>query len=365
MEENFIKDSKIQTGPMMISLDITYRCTLRCLHCFNSSGEHNLGIEEMSDENVLDVVRDILELKPNVICICGGEPLLRKELIYKIAKLLTDESKNEIVVNMVTNGELVTREVAQNLKDSGISNIQVSLDGHCDELHDWIRNKKGSFKKAVQAIKYLKECNLRVGVATTPTLRNINQIEKVVELCEKLKVDEFRMQPLMLLGRAEQNLKDYMPEYNDYRKLARYINKKKVNNVGTNKMQFDWGDPIDHLVRSKTRIDGYSHYVGINAYGDITVSPYLPIKFGNIRRNSLLKYWNNGLSEAWGINLLRQIAELPKSCSELDITEINSNLPRVYKEKNIDLDLIKIKDINSVTLDNIHKYNLEGEFIYE
>ena len=92
-------------------IDVTNKCTLRCLHCFNSSGGlKNQRMDEMSDEELERMAYDVIDCRPVSICMCGGEPLLRKESIYKIANY----SKNTCVdVNMVTNGELMTKEIAK------------------------------------------------------------------------------------------------------------------------------------------------------------------------------------------------------------------------------------------------------------
>ena len=165
-------------------IDVTNKCTLRCLHCFNSSGGlKNQRMDEMSDEELERMAYDVIDCRPVSICMCGGEPLLRKESIYKIANY----SKNTCVdVNMVTNGELMTKEIAKKLWQSGISSIQVSLDGSTEEVVDWLRNKKGAYKNAINAIKYLDDTrqelgiNRKISVSFIPHKKNFEQLEEVI-----------------------------------------------------------------------------------------------------------------------------------------------------------------------------------------
>ena len=42
-------------------------------------------MDEMSDEELERMAYDVIDCRPVSICMCGGEPLLRKESIYKIA----------------------------------------------------------------------------------------------------------------------------------------------------------------------------------------------------------------------------------------------------------------------------------------
>lgn len=75
-------------GPHQISFDITNKCNLRCLHCYNSSGENLASQNELTDQEVLDFIDEFKSIKLLNFCFCGGEPLLRKELIVEAAKRL-------------------------------------------------------------------------------------------------------------------------------------------------------------------------------------------------------------------------------------------------------------------------------------
>lgn len=53
---------------------------------------------------MMKIADQIIEVKPVLVCFCGGEPMVRFELVKKLAKKLTE---NEILVNMVSNGYLM------------------------------------------------------------------------------------------------------------------------------------------------------------------------------------------------------------------------------------------------------------------
>ena len=54
METNLVGLS----GPIMISIDVTYRCNFRCKHCFNGSGAPLLG-DELSDAELLTIAKSV------------------------------------------------------------------------------------------------------------------------------------------------------------------------------------------------------------------------------------------------------------------------------------------------------------------
>lgn len=96
------------------AIDLTYKCTFRCLHCFNSSGEHSLNKQELSDAEILQFIDDINNYSVGLISIGGGEALLRKELILQISDYLSGNN-SKIDLALVTNGYLMTKEYASQL----------------------------------------------------------------------------------------------------------------------------------------------------------------------------------------------------------------------------------------------------------
>lgn len=344
----------ITTVPYSVSLDITYKCNLRCLHCFNSSGEHETGQKELTDNEILATCDDIVSLQPSSVCICGGEPLLRKELVYKVIKKLTEGSNNKIIVNMVTNGELLTNEVADNLKASGITTVQVSIDGGTKDTHEWIRNKKGTYEKAINALKYLNKIGVDTAVSCLPTKRSLPEIKDNIDICKSIGVTNFRVQPLMLLGRAKDNLTDYVLEYEEYGQLVSLIDNLKSDSE-YNKILIEWGDPTEHLMDEMQEKLKYNTAIGINGYGELTVSPYIPLVLGNLRNHSLLEYWNNGLSESLDLPIVKDLTNKVIVSENMDLSQTEENIPEVYKEKSLYLDIIDNKDCKSVTLQDLIK----------
>lgn len=192
-------------APYSISLDITNKCNFRCLHCYNRSGENFTIEDELSDEEIIEFIKEVSNIGLENFCFCGGEPLLRKNLIVQCAKILAEKKVRTIAI--VTNGFLVDEEVAQELHEAGINSVQVSLDGSTADTYEHIRGVKGSFQRAINALKLFKKVGIRqVSSAFCPTSFNYMQIEEVYNICTEIGVDLIRVQQLMLIGRAVDNL---------------------------------------------------------------------------------------------------------------------------------------------------------------
>lgn len=353
--------SDVSKGPLMMSVDITYKCQFKCLHCFNNSGSVTNN-NEMNEDELLDVAEMVGEAQPNTFCFCGGEPLLKIDSIIKMAKIIRERTMNNTTVNMVTNGWLLTKDIAKKIKDADISMVQLSLDGPNAEIHDWFRNKHGSFERVINAISILRDLDIYVSISSIPHKRQINCILDTLELCRSMGVDEFRVQPLMPIGRAKDNYIDIIPDSKKYRKVALKLRQHQYDGIANKKMSVSWGDPIDHLIR----FSGGSMVtptIGINAYGGITISPYIPIEFGNVRKHKFKEYWKNGLADIWSIPIVNEITAKMQDVSSMDLEIAFPNLPRMYYETNINLDLIELgkECIAEVNMSNFNRLVALGE----
>lgn len=64
--------------PQSVCWDLTNKCNFNCLHCFNRSGDKNYYEfqNELSYEEIQNCINQIIEVHPETVCLCGGEPIL-------------------------------------------------------------------------------------------------------------------------------------------------------------------------------------------------------------------------------------------------------------------------------------------------
>lgn len=311
-----------------VSFDVTNQCNFRCKHCFNYSGEQKVSDKELDDQELIQLSNQIIDINPDSACICGGEPLLRTNIVLDLIKKLSDANIN---VNMVSNGYLLDYNTAKKLVESGISLMQISIDGF-EEDHDWLRGRTGSFKKAIDSIDMLVDLGCNVSVACTPTIRNIDDVEDLIHFLNQHGVLRFRMQPIMNLGRAKL-IHDYFPTNIDYNKLARRLGKISTHS----KMTIEWGDPTEHLYSIS---NGFPlNYFVINPYGDVLLTPYIPIAVGNVRSHSLEEYLNAGYSRLGNNKTIQSILSMITNENEMDLSD-KMKLPGLYESDFFKVDII-------------------------
>lgn len=298
-------------GPLQVSLDITNKCNYKCLHCYNASGENSIVNDEMSDAEIIALCKEIGEIKPQNFCFCGGEPLIKAELLIKCANILHEAGVPAIAT--VSNGYYLTEDLLRKMCDAHFKSIQISLDGFSEHSCCSLRQNPKAFEKAVAAIQLLSKYRDYVipSVAFCPTKWNISEFEQVYRFCDSLSVPQLRVQPLMIIGRASKNLEAIMPSDSQYIQLIHSIhniNLKNAKERGPQHTFIEWGDPLDHIYRLKNTDVYYTLSMAIKANGDIAVSPYMPIVVGSVRKHSLTEYWNAGYAKVWQLNPVQQMA---------------------------------------------------------
>lgn len=160
---------KESSRSMVATVVTTMSCNLRCPYCFEQDqlSSSKFMTIAVAKQLSLWLQRKMYERKiqrMNVVFF-GGEPLLNCQVIEEIGISLSSICKNDGIswkAGIITNGTLLTGEIAEILSNSGVSWAKVTLDGD-RECHDKLRpyaNGKGSFDRIFDnldaASKYLK-----------------------------------------------------------------------------------------------------------------------------------------------------------------------------------------------------------------
>jgi len=103
--------------------------------------------EELTLNQIKDLIDQCSKMKVKVFTIHGGEPLLYPN-IFVISKYAKDKG---MLVNFVTNGTLINEAMAKKIIDAGINHITFSLDGSY-QIHDVIRSVSGTFVRLIAGI---------------------------------------------------------------------------------------------------------------------------------------------------------------------------------------------------------------------
>jgi heme b synthase len=182
----------------LVAWETTRNCNLNCIHCraAATSGPYS---GELDTRSALNLIDQIAEVARPIIILTGGEPLLRED-IFEIAKYGNAMGMRMV---MAPNGTLVTREVADKMRDAGIQRISISLDGSTAESHDAFRGVQGAYKGALQGIANAKAAGIEFQINSTITKTNLGQIPQILKLAESLGAVAHHIFLLVPTGRGK------------------------------------------------------------------------------------------------------------------------------------------------------------------
>ena len=277
--------------PLVVSWNVTRKCNLKCSHCYINAAPIE-STDELSTAESKRLIDQISEVSRPMLILSGGEPLLRNDLF----ELVRYGAEKGLKMAMGSNGALIDREVAEKLKASGVKTVSISLDSSIPERHDEFRGVQGSWQKAVNAIKALRENDVLVQVNTTLTQQNYGEIDAIMSLAEDLGVENFHLFFLVPTGRGAK-MADISP--------AMYENMIKTTFAKTARHRLNVRPscaPQFMRIAKEMNLDMRQwirgciaglYYCRVYPNGAVTPCPYLPVKLGSIREEPFKDIWFN------------------------------------------------------------------------
>ncbi len=290
--------SVAQDFDFLIQWHLTERCNLRCKHCY----QDNKKIEEMSFLEIAETIETAAQMVQEwqetydiqflpSFNVTGGEPFLREDF-FGILELMVATG---FEVYILSNGTLITREIARTLANLGVHGVQISLEG-LERTHDLIRGP-GSFAAAVAGIRDLLDAGVKVSLNTTLSQMNAGDFPDLAELAVSLGVPRLGFSRLVPSGRGLALL-DQMLTTQQVKEIYGRIAGLQIAGL-----EITTGDPVAsqmNLTSPPAAEDGAialggcaAGVSGLTLLPDGTVTPCrrLPLAIGNVRRDSLRELW--------------------------------------------------------------------------
>lgn len=261
-----------EAGPVYyLMFGITYECQCNCRHC--CTGNY---IKEKQRDLTTEEIKSVLDqaAKPMVVNFFGGEPTLRSDLM----ELIKYAAERSMFVFTDTNGIVVTKDYAQQLKDNGLELLYVSIDSPVPKLHDQYRGYKGCFERAVGAIKNALDVGLKCVISTYMTKESLanGDFEKVIEMSKEMGTHGVRY----LLPTP----------------AGKWLHETDVMLTPEEKEQVWALTDFPYVCRDfyfQTQLSSQcagvagKAYIYISPYGDVQPCCFMPLSFGNIREEPL------------------------------------------------------------------------------
>ena len=274
--------------------EITLLCNIHCLHC-GSDATNVSRQNELTTNEALDLIEQLADLGCKRVVLSGGEPFLRKDWAT-LSVRIKDLGMN---VSYISNGYVVDDDVIDLLKIIEPVGVSFSLDGCCAETHDYIRGKKGVFKRCINALNKTSKVGLYSSAVTSVHKKNIDELPKILDLLLDNGVCAWQVQTATPQGRMP---KELSLDEDEYYRLAQFLaeQRKKYRNI----IQIYEADCIGYYSVLSKDLNAQKwkgchaglRLIGIESNGTIKGCLSMHGKEyeeGNIRERSLADIWND------------------------------------------------------------------------
>ncbi len=174
---------------------ITGHCNYRCKHCYMSAPDAKYG--ELSHEQIMDIVDQLIRCGVMEVSLTGGEPLVRKDFFDIVDALIAGGIK---ITTIYSNGKLVNEKLLNNLAARGIyPEFNMSFDG-VDGWHDWLRGIDGAGEIAENAFLLCKEKGFPTGAEMCIHNGNKHLLRQTVNRLAELGSRSLKTVPISDVG---------------------------------------------------------------------------------------------------------------------------------------------------------------------
>ena len=323
--------------PFIVIWETTQACDLACVHC-RACAQPVRSALELSTDEAKRLIDEVAALEAPVFVLTGGDPLKRPDIF----ELVEYASTHGVRISLTPSATpLLTREAILKLKQCGLARLAISLDGPTAEVHDAFRRVPGSYDWTLQAVRWAREIGLPVQINTTITRRNLQHIDSIIALLEKLDIVLWSVFFMVPTGRGSnidlisaeefEQVFEKMHETSrrvkfdiksteaqHYRRylLQRRTEEKRKGNGQPLPTMFD-GGTADGIGRAR-RINDGKGFVFISHLGEVFPSGFLPVSAGNVRRQSLTDLYRHSPLFVG----LRDSANLQGKCGVCEFREV-------------------------------------------
>ncbi len=180
-----------QRVPLQVSIEVTRRCPLECLHCYNNlpMGDLDAKRRELTKEEHFRVLDELVEMGCFWILYTGGEIFARKDFL----EIYTYAKKKGFLITLFTNGILINEQIADYLKEWPPFAIEITLYGRTRETYEALTMMPGSYDRCLRGIRLLKERGLPLKLKTVATSINKHEVMAMRRFAEEELGVEFKM----------------------------------------------------------------------------------------------------------------------------------------------------------------------------
>ncbi|WP_174989521.1 pyrroloquinoline quinone biosynthesis protein PqqE [Burkholderia lata] len=300
--------------PLWLLAELTYQCPLQCPYCSNPLDFAHQGAE-LDTEQWFRVMAEGREMGAVQIGFSGGEPLVRPDLV----DLIGEARRLGYYTNLITSGIGLTERKISDFRGAGLDHIQISFQASDAEIGNLLAGSKKAFAQKLAMARAVKAQGYPMVLNFVTHRYNIDDIDKIIELCVTLEADYVELATCQYYGWAYLNRDALLPTREQLQRAEHVTNVYRMKlEAENNPCKLIFVTPDYYEERPKACMNGWGS-VFLIVTPDGTALPchgarQLPITFPNVRDHRLSHIWH----ESPGFNRFRGDAWMSEPCRSCD-----------------------------------------------
>jgi len=274
--------------PLWLLLELTYRCPLHCVFCYNPTEFAATG-PELPTAEWLRVLKEARALGAVQLGLSGGEPLVREDL----EELVGAAHGLGYYINLITSGIGLSEARVAALKAAGLDHIQLSFQDSTRELNDFLSSTR-TFDLKAEVARLIRAHGYPMVLNVVLHRHNIGHVEEILAMAERMGAQYVELANTQYYGWAWLNRDELLPSRAQLERAEEATRRFRAR-VG-NKMQVYFVVPDYFETRPKACMNGLgSVFLGIAPDGTALpchAARMLPgLTFPSVREQSLREIW--------------------------------------------------------------------------
>ncbi len=293
--------------PLWLLLELTYRCPLHCVFCYNPLDFARTG-PELATEEWLRVLREAREQGAVQLGLSGGEPLTRDDLEIIVA----EAHRLGFYTNLITSGVGLNETRLAALKAAGLDHIQLSFQDSSRQMNDFLSSTR-TFELKSKVAALIKKYDYPMVLNVVLHRLNIDHVAEILDMAERMGAEYVELANTQFYGWAWKNREQLMPSREQVRRAEEATRRFRERVGGAMRVFFVVPDYFEN--RPKPCMNGLGS-VFLTVTPDGTALPchaarMLPgLEFPNVRTSSVRQVWY----ESEGFNHYRGDAWMKEPC---------------------------------------------------
>lgn len=184
--------------PFILFWEVTRACALACRHC-RAVAQPQAHPQQLSHEEALRLTDEIAELRPPMVVLTGGDPMMRPDMMELIERLAGAGLR--VALSPAATPRLLRCDFRA-LRAAGVVSMSLSLDGATQQTHDAFRGVPHTFERTLEAARRAREAGIELQINTTVARSTLPEFEAFAELMRELRPDVWSVFVLVPTGRA-------------------------------------------------------------------------------------------------------------------------------------------------------------------